>query len=184
MDTNFERELLNYLYHDLNRMMQFVGNEIFEFDVQCSIDFFLRFKLQNANYKISREKNGKVDHVIENKSSNKSSLLEVKSFIKKNEKIKYDVIKADIDKTFKKINENKNSEGYLILITKQSHLKSTNKKSIELIRLLTGTKQIFYFDKVKTRLLKSYITMYKNKTEFVPHNSQLRVFMFQILIDN
>lgn len=140
--------------------------------------------MNKEKFKVYREKNGKVDHVIENISDNITTLLEVKSFIKKRDKIKFDIIKKDIDKTFKKIIENQNSEGYLILIIKQTHLNSSNKKALEFIKMLSGTQQIFYFDKVKTRLIKSYKTMYKNKTEFVPQNSQVRVFMFQILIDN
>jgi hypothetical protein len=61
----------------------FVIDEIFEYDIQSSVHNFLRFKLDTTKYKIAREKNGKVDHVIMEKLTNRTTLIEVKSFIKK-----------------------------------------------------------------------------------------------------
>lgn len=93
MEKNFERGLINYLYHDINRMMHFVKDEIFEYDIQSSIHNYLRFNLDTAKYKVAREKNGKVDHVIMEKLTNKTTLIEVKSFIKNKEKFNYEKIK-------------------------------------------------------------------------------------------
>ena len=181
MEKNFERGLINYLYHDINRMMHFVMDEIFEYDIQSSIHNYLRFKLDTKKYKVAREKNGKVDHVIMEILTNKTTLIEVKSFIKNKEKFNYEKIKSDIEKTSKKINENNDTEGYLILISKQSQLKSNNINSNELIKLITSKKRMIDFGNIKTRLVKSYHTMYEKDKAFIIHKSQIRVFMFQII---
>lgn len=117
-------------------MMHFVMDEIFEYDIQSSIHNYLRFKRDARKYKVAREKNGKVDHVIIEKLTNKTTLIEVKSFIKSKEKFYYEKIKSDIEKTSKKINENNDTEGYLILISKQSQLIAKNKNSNEIIKLI------------------------------------------------
>jgi hypothetical protein len=181
MEKNFERGLINYLYHDINRMMYFVKDEIFEYDIQSSIHNYLRFSFDSAKYKIAREINGKVDHVIMEKLTSKTTLIEVKSFIKNQEKFNYEKIKRDIEKTSKKIKEINDTEGYLILISKQSQLKSKNEKSNELIKLITGKNQRVDFGVIKTRLVRSYRTLYEKENKFITHKSQIRVFMFQII---
>tara|TARA_B110000114_G_C15028656_1_gene371998 strand:+ start:765 stop:1256 length:492 start_codon:yes stop_codon:yes gene_type:complete len=162
-------------------MMHFVMDEIFEYDIQSSIHNYLRFKLDTTKYKVAREKNGKVDHVIMEKLTNKTTLIEVKSFIKNKEKFNYEKIKSDIEKTSKKIIENNDTEGYLILISKQSQLKSKNKNSNELIKLITSKKRRIDFGDIKTRLIRSYHTMYQNDNVFILQKSQIRIFMFQII---
>jgi hypothetical protein len=181
MDKNFERELLNYLYHDINRMMYYVKDEIFEFDIQLSIHNYLRFNYDTSKYKVVREKNGKVDHVIMEKLTNKTTLIEVKSFIKSKEKFNYEKIKSDIEKTAKKIKENNDTDGYLILISKQSQLKSKDEKSNELIKLMAGKNHKVDIGKIKLRILRSYRTMFEKKNIFIENKSQIRVFMFQII---
>ena len=85
LDKNFERDLVNYLFFELNKQTFIIEDEIFEYDVQYYIHSFLKFKFKNTNYKVKREKH-KTDHIIE-KYDHKNKLveetfIELKSFIK------------------------------------------------------------------------------------------------------
>jgi hypothetical protein len=64
MDKNVERDLVNYLYFELNKQVFIVDYEIFEYDVQYHTHVFLKNKFKNTYNKVKREKN-KIDHTIE-----------------------------------------------------------------------------------------------------------------------
>ncbi len=183
MDKSLERDLINYLYFDLNRLRYFVDDEIFEYDIQSSIHLFLKMKLKNMNLNIKREK-GKVDHVIEfyneQKNIQYSSLIEVKSFIKKHEKFDINKINKDIVKLNDRINLN--DEGYLIVALKESHLANSNN---DLGSIFSSNKRVYNLIKdnitVKTRIIKSFKTTYSIINEgSIKHKSQIRIYMFQV----
>ena len=187
MEKQFERDLINYLYFDLNRFRYFVQDEIFEYDIQSCIHQFLKIKYKNSNIKIKREKY-KSDHVIEFLNDKGdiifTTLLEVKSFIKTHESLSFIKILKDVDSLYKDISLD--IFGYFILVVKESHLNNKSKKLTSLIKSLNGTNKIHYFDsgskKIKTRIIRSFKTIYTNKENVNQvHKSQIRIFMFQIL---
>ena len=90
MNKNLERDLVNYLYFELNKENFFLRDEIFEYDVQFKVHEFLKYRFQNGNHTVTREKH-KVDHVIENMDENRNLLnetfIELKNFIKSSERL-------------------------------------------------------------------------------------------------
>ena len=188
MDINFERKLLNYLYYDLNRLRYFVKDEIFEYDIQSSIHQYLKLSFNNKNVLIKRENKGKVDHVIQITDENNRNiyiLIELKSFIKKHEKFTIKKIEGDIKKLYKKINENtEKTEGYLIIVIKESHLNNKDTNSSKFINVLKNNKRSYFFkineSLIRTRIIKSRKTMFLKKNKCNIHKDQLRLFLIQI----
>ena len=189
MEKYLERDLINYLYFDLNRLRYFIGDEIFEYDIQSSIHQFLKQRLKNKNISVQREKQGKVDIVIqirdEKRNQLSSTLIEVKSFIKNRENINYKKIYSDIQKLSIKIK--KNVEGYFLLVIKESHLnqKRSNPLLSTFITTLKSKKKTHNFiieeHLVKTRIIRSLKTSYEkgDKVDKV-HKAQVRLFIFQL----
>ena len=189
MKANFERKLLNYLYYDLNRLQYFVRDEIFEYDIQSSIHQFLMLSFNNKNALVQRERNGKVDHVIhendENGKPKHCTLIELKSFIKKHEKLNIKKIEDDIEKLNRLITgSNENTEGYLIIAIKENHFNKTNNSTLsDFIDALSKMNTCnFNIDgkKIKTRIIRSLKTSYVKNDKPVVHKEQIRLFMFQI----
>ncbi len=192
MKKFIERDLINYLYFDLNRMLFLIQDEIFEYDIQKIIHDFLKLKYNDKNTTIKREKY-KIDNVIEyyneNKVIEKSIYIEVKSFIKKHEKINLDNIKKDINKLYSYTNEK--SECYFLLVVKQSHLMNATLKIKKVIDVLNSNRKKFIFKNdiniINTRIIRSFRTIYTEKDQSIDelknkmHKSQIRVFLFQIL---
>lgn len=190
MDKNIERDLINYLFFELNKQRFLIQDEIFEYDVQSIIHFFLKLKYKNTESKVKREKD-KTDHVIE--CNEKTSFIEVKSFIKNNEPLNYKKIFGDILKLNNK--SSNDVKTYFILVIKESHLGNRSRKYKELIKCLNDVNQKtlkFNIDNkvINTRIIRSYKTVYtekvkdKNKDNKIVnhiHKSQIRVFMFQII---
>lgn len=192
MEKHIERDLINYLYFELNKQRFLIQDEIFEYDVQSIIHFFLKLKYKNTGFKVKREKN-KTDHVIE--CNQETSLIEVKSFIKNNEPLNHKKIYTDILKLNK--NSSKDVQSYFILVIKESHLGNRSRKYKELIECLNNVNQkTFKFNidnlDINTRIIRSYKTVYteKEKTNDKDkdnkivnhiHKSQIRVFMFQLI---
>jgi predicted small secreted protein len=189
MEKYLERELINYLYFDLNRLRYFIGDEIFEYDIQSSIHQFLKQKLKNKNLFVQREKQGWVDIVIQTRDVKgkpiPQTLIEVKSFIKSRKKINYSKICDDIRKLSKKNFEN--VEGYFLLAIKESHF--NNRKSNQLlstfITTLRSKKKNYNFiidgHSVNTRIIRSLKTSYeKGDAKDKVHKAQVRLFIFQL----
>ena len=65
MEKHLERDIVNYLYFDLNRLRYFVKDEVFEYDIQSSMNHFINNRL-DKNFDITREKR-KIDLVIDKK---------------------------------------------------------------------------------------------------------------------
>lgn len=190
LDKSLERELLNYLYFDLNRIRFIVKDEIFEYDVQSSIHQFLKYRLKNKGLKIIREKE-KIDHVIQRLDTEgkpeHSALIEVKSFIKVRENLRLPPILKDITKLHERIGPG--MAGYFVLVVKESHLRSRNKELEHLVTALSGTSRTYKFldgkAKISTRIIRSVRTSYSDKEKNQrPHKSQVRIFMFQLLPSN
>ncbi|MCX6159111.1 MAG: hypothetical protein NTY74_14115 [Ignavibacteriae bacterium] len=191
MEKYLERDLLNYLYFDLNRMRYIIADEIFEYDVQASAHIFLKNRLKGKSVTVQRESNGKVDNVINEYDTEGNlvncSLIEMKSFIKKNEKLNYSKILGDIKKLKNKIESN--IFGYFILVIKETHFKHKykNKRNLKkLLNALSGNKKSYDFiaegTTIKTRIIRSFKTEYKGgKNKTIVHNQQVRLFMFQII---
>ena len=186
MDKNFERKLLNYLYYDLNRLRYFVRDEIFEYDIQSSIHQFLMLRFNNnKNVLVHREKAGKVDHVIqendENGKTKHSTLIELKSFIKKHERLVLSKVKGDIEKLYDK--RGKDIDLYLIIAIKEKHFNSTDSTLGKFIDALTK-KNTYNFNIsskiIKTRIIRSLKTSYVKNDKTIVHKEQIRLFMFQI----
>jgi len=192
MEKNIERDLINYLFFELNKQRFLIQDEIFEYDIQAILHEYLKLKFNNSAFKVKREKR-KIDHVIEPafEGANKNiTYLELKSFIKNKETLNFNKITADIEK-LNKISNN-NIDSYFILVAKESHLKSKSIESKNLINCLNTNQKFFTFlignNKIKTRVLKSFKTIYVekgNKTDdsiiLNLHKSQIRVFMFQLI---
>lgn len=195
MDKNLERDLVNYLFFELNKQVFIIDDEIFEYDVQYYIHSFLKFKFKNTNNKVKREKY-KTDHVIECYDENKLESeiqIELKTFIKSQESLSNEKIYGDIDKLHKTMSSN--NEYYFLLVVKEKHLTKISDKNKDLIECLNSNQKKFTFisgnKKIKTRIIRSFNTSYlvKEKTEnnfsdsYISkyHRNQIRVFMFQIL---
>lgn len=188
MEKQLERDLINYLYFELNRLRFFIYDEIFEYDIQSFIHQFLKIKFINTKLKVKREKN-KIDHVIqqydgENKLL-RSTVIEVKSYIKSHERINLLNISKDVVKLKNRI-PSSYSEGYFILVIKEAHLKSKKGVLIEFLTSLNGKKKVYNFNtshgKIKSRIIRSVKTTYSESDKnSYNHKSQVRVFMFQVL---
>ena len=197
LDKNIERDLVNYLFFELNKQKFIVVDEIFEYDVQYYIHSFLKFKFKNTRYKVKREKQ-KTDHIIE-KYDHKNKLvgetfIELKSFIKKHERLNYKKIISDINK----LNESRlaKNDYYFLIAVKEKHLSNKSNKYKKLIECLNNANlKKFTFEngakKIDSRIIRSFNTSYfikdkltrNNKDSYIKkfHKSQIRVFMFQLL---
>ena len=196
MDKNLQRDLICFLYFDLNRLRYIIGDEIFEYDIQANIHQFLKYRLKNKNTIVQREREGKVDIVIVSKNDegivHNYTFIEVKSFIKKSEIFDYNKIHDDIKKLSDKISErDKISDGYLIVAVKQSHFLNTDKVFKSLLKALSGKKKSYEFEygkereKIKAGIIRSFITYYSGKSDNEGHKSevhkaQIRLFMFHL----
>lgn len=196
MDKNLERDLVNYLFFELNKQVFIIDDEIFEYDVQYYIHTFLKFRFKNTNTKVKREKH-KTDHIIEcydeNKQLDNEIQIELKTFIKSQESLSRLKIYNDINKLHKTMSSN--NEYYFLLVVKEKHLTKISDKNKDLIECLNGNQKKFTFitgnKKIKTRIIRSFNTSYlvKEKTannysdSYINkyHRNQIRVFMFQIL---
>jgi len=188
MDKKIERRLMNFLYYDLNRLRYFIMDEIFEYDIQASIHKFLMLSLNNKNVLVQREKEGRVDHVItendENGNTKHLTLIELKSFIKKHERLNIKKIEDDISKLHKRITECiELSSGYLIIAIKEKHLassKATLKGFIDAI----NTKNVYSFKIesiiIKTTIIRSRKTSFFKNGKTTIHKDQIRLFAFRI----
>jgi hypothetical protein len=181
MEKRVERDIINYLYYDLNRLRFIVKDEIFEFDIQASAHHFIKNNLNN-NFDITREKR-KIDLVIDKKNDVgeiiSTDIIEIKSFIKKNEYFALKKIKKDLEDLKMKASEHTNS--YFLLAIKESHLtKKIKDDDINFIDALNGkVKHVIFFKSVKTRIIRSLRTQFQDQSI---HKSQVRIFMFQILL--
>lgn len=180
MEKHLERDLVNYLYFDINRLRYFVKDEVFEYDIQSSMNHFIKNRL-NDNFDITREKR-KIDLVIDKKSDDgeviSTDIIEIKSFIKNSEKFALKKIKKDLEDLKKKASDLTNS--YFILAIKESHLiKKIKDNNIHFVDALNGNvKKIVFFDTINTRIIRSLKTQFQDNNI---HKSQVRIFMFQIL---
>jgi hypothetical protein len=195
MDKNLERDLINYLFFELNKQVFIIDDEIFEYDVQYYIHTFLRFKFKNTNHRVKREKH-KTDHVIEcyDEFKLKSEIqIELKTFIKSKESLSYDKIYHDINKLHKTMTSN--NKCYFLLVVKERHMTKISHKNKDLIECLNSNQKKFTFisdnKKINTRIIRSFNTSYfervKSSNNFSDsyinkyHKKQIRVFMFQLL---
>jgi hypothetical protein len=195
MDKNLERDLINYLFFELNKQVFIIDDEIFEYDVQYYIHTFLRFKFKNTNHRVKREKQ-KTDHVIEcyNEFEHNSEIqIELKTFIKSKESLSYDKIYHDINKLHSTLTSN--NKCYFLLVVKEKHMTKISHKNKDLIECLNSNLKKFTFisdnKKIKTRIIRSFNTSYlervKSSNNFSDsyinkyHKKQIRVFMFQVL---
>jgi hypothetical protein len=195
MDKNLERDLINYLFFELNKQVFVIDDEIFEYDVQYYIHTFLRFKFNNTNHRVKREKH-KTDHVIECYDEFKLDSviqIELKTFIKSKELLSYDKIYGDINKLHKKMSSN--NKCYFLMVVKEKHMTKISDKNKDLIECLNSNQKKFTFisdnKKINTRIIRSFNTSYvervKSSNNFSDsyinkyHKNQIRVFMFQLL---
>jgi hypothetical protein len=194
MKNNIERELVNYLYYELNTLGILLNHEIFEYDVQSSIHKYLKFK-RYPNEKIEREKERKSDVVIKRylENSKEIDLMEVKTYIKKNEKLSYVNIFNDIEKLTQTLEfygeEFNEKKGYFLLAFREKVLnvnyKSFRNKAFSEF-LKDDSSKIYNFEaegkKFKTRIIRSVKTAFlSEKNEFSAHKNQIRIIMFELI---
>jgi hypothetical protein len=193
MENPLERELINYLYYELNTMGLLLDHEISEYDIQSCIHKYLK-SVKRPNEKVEREKENKSDVVIrrQNENNQEIDLIEIKSYIKNNEKLKFSQISSDIKKLSKNIvsyDGNVKARGYFMIVFRERVLhknynKTSNKALAELFKNDSFKKHSFEIDgeKIKTRIIRSFKTAYLDKNnDFTIHRNQIRVFMFEIL---
>jgi hypothetical protein len=145
MDKNVERDLVNYLFFELNKQVFIVDYEIFEYDVQYHTHVFLKNKFKNTYNKVKREKN-KTDHTIECYYTNtldKEIQIELKTFIKSKESLSLDKIYSDLYKLSKSMSSN--NECYFLLVVKESHLNKITEKNKSFIECLNSYQKKYTF---------------------------------------
>lgn len=146
--TDLHKRLINDVC--LNLVMRYNNkvNDISEYDTQAVMDLFLKNNLLNTEFQANRERFSKFDCAISRKSDKKPVILyELKTYLKKSEKINTNdsvsKILKDINKIAKKItsesNKNPNSappRGYFIIATSTSKFPTTGKKLPEKIQFI------------------------------------------------
>jgi hypothetical protein len=195
MDKNVERDLVNYLFFELNKQVFIVDYEIFEYDVQYHTHVFLKNKFKNTYNKVKREKN-KTDHTIECYYTNtldKEIQIELKTFIKSKESLSLDKIYSDLYKLSKSMSSN--NECYFLLVVKESHLNKITEKNKSFIECLNSYQKKYTFSinnkEIDTSIIRSFKTSYlvKEKTannfsdSYINkyHRNQIRIFLFKLL---
>jgi replicative DNA helicase len=154
----------------------------------------LKFK-RYPNEKIEREKERKSDVVIKRylENSKEIDLMEVKTYIKKNEKLSYVNIFNDIEKLTQTLEfygeEFNEKKGYFLLAFREKVLnvnyKSFRNKAFSEF-LKDDSSKIYNFEaegkKFKTRIIRSVKTAFlSEKNEFSAHKNQIRIIMFELI---
>lgn len=196
MNKNIERDLVNFLYFELNKENFLLKDQIFEYDVQAKVHEFLIRKFQNTNHKVKREKY-LIDHVVENCDEKgiliNQTFIELKTFIKSSERLSYRKIEDDISKLNKSFNLT--DEYYFLLVVKNNHLTNKSPRYQNLIKCVNDRSiKKYAFEigqkKIKTRIIRSLSTSYNEvvrvengeiiKFDQKFHKNQIRVFLFQL----
>jgi len=91
--------------------------EIFEYDIQAFMFLFLKRFLKGTNLTVGREKAGKVDCVVFEKSSDGGDdtpivYYEIKTYFKSHEAVKQNDFNKDIEKLAELVSKNSKSSGY------------------------------------------------------------------------
>ncbi len=129
LKTGIHKRIIRNIALNIEILVNDNDFEISEYDVQAFMSLFLRRNLLNTEYKINRESFGKFDCAISKRNSNDPSILfELKTFVKKKEKLhrrtSYNAIIKDFEKLAKGLKKYPNARGFFILVCKYTDVKN------------------------------------------------------------
>lgn len=112
--TEIHKRMVRYVFLNIELLLNDRIHEINEYDVQSFMFLSFRRQLNNTDFSAEREKNGKVDCVLYEKTMPRI-FYEIKTYFKINEELNRLDFDHDIDKIKNRLEEYKNACGYIFI---------------------------------------------------------------------